>query len=188
MPLKAGNKTRVSTITRSSTISQPMAICPRWLSINCRFFFSSRRRHTISLCDWSSDVCSSDLINHAVVIVGWDDARSAWHVRNSWGPDWGEDGYIWMRYGGNSIGAYAAWADAKKIAKTSSPLASFQDRYVSVQNDTGEDLTVNVEALAPSGTKYAWAPADPAKSTKAWTYRVPAGKTLDLKRQDSNSF
>src|SRR5262252_10301730 len=26
-----------------------------------RFFFSSRRRHTSSLCDWSSDVCSSDL-------------------------------------------------------------------------------------------------------------------------------
>src|SRR5215204_7398313 len=24
-------------------------------------FFSSRRRHTSSLCDWSSDVCSSDL-------------------------------------------------------------------------------------------------------------------------------
>ena len=26
-----------------------------------KFFFSSRRRHTRSLCDWSSDVCSSDL-------------------------------------------------------------------------------------------------------------------------------
>src|SRR5207247_5056384 len=26
------------------------------------FFFSSRRRHTISTRDWSSDVCSSDLI------------------------------------------------------------------------------------------------------------------------------
>src|SRR2546430_13725498 len=25
------------------------------------FFFSSRRRHTIFDCDWSSDVCSSDL-------------------------------------------------------------------------------------------------------------------------------
>src|SRR6202049_5267133 len=25
------------------------------------FFFSSRRRHTIYQCDWSSDVCSSDL-------------------------------------------------------------------------------------------------------------------------------
>src|SRR5207248_4101545 len=26
-----------------------------------KFFFSSRRRHTISYGDWSSDVCSSDL-------------------------------------------------------------------------------------------------------------------------------
>src|SRR5690349_23663698 len=28
---------------------------------NATFFFSSRRRHTRSLRDWSSDVCSSDL-------------------------------------------------------------------------------------------------------------------------------
>src|SRR2546430_14330784 len=27
-----------------------------------RFFFSSRRRHTRFDCDWSSDVCSSDLL------------------------------------------------------------------------------------------------------------------------------
>src|SRR5205085_3214865 len=27
----------------------------------CCFFFSSRRRHTSFDCDWSSDVCSSDL-------------------------------------------------------------------------------------------------------------------------------
>src|SRR5260221_8165985 len=30
---------------------------------NLLFFFSSRRRHTRSLCDWSSDVCSSDLFS-----------------------------------------------------------------------------------------------------------------------------
>src|SRR3989475_2273518 len=30
------------------------------------FFFSSRRRHTIFDCDWSSDVCSSDLTTEAV--------------------------------------------------------------------------------------------------------------------------
>src|SRR2546430_5793592 len=28
----------------------------------CLFFFSSRRRHTRFDCDWSSDVCSSDLL------------------------------------------------------------------------------------------------------------------------------
>src|SRR5262245_64346148 len=30
------------------------------------FFFSSRRRHTRCLSDWSSDVCSSDLLGPAI--------------------------------------------------------------------------------------------------------------------------
>src|SRR2546427_5962337 len=33
------------------------------------FFFSSRRRHTRFDCDWSSDVCSSDLQVHALAAV-----------------------------------------------------------------------------------------------------------------------
>src|SRR6267142_3991134 len=36
------------------------------------FFFSSRRRHTRLTCDWSSDVCSSDLDfrdRHGIAIV-----------------------------------------------------------------------------------------------------------------------
>src|SRR6478672_12256597 len=33
------------------------------------FFFSSRRRHTRSDRDWSSDVCSSDLHWHAIPAV-----------------------------------------------------------------------------------------------------------------------
>src|SRR5260370_5019587 len=32
------------------------------------FFFSSRRRHTRFKCDWSSDVCSSDLPNPSVAL------------------------------------------------------------------------------------------------------------------------
>src|SRR5438034_10892109 len=32
------------------------------------FFFSSRRLHTRSLCDWSSDVCSSDLRMRARIL------------------------------------------------------------------------------------------------------------------------
>src|SRR6185369_12644302 len=33
------------------------------------FFFSSRRRHTRFKCDWSSDVCSSDLLSAATLLV-----------------------------------------------------------------------------------------------------------------------
>src|SRR2546430_11064427 len=33
------------------------------------FCFSSRRRHTRFDCDWSSDVCSSDLINFIALLL-----------------------------------------------------------------------------------------------------------------------
>src|SRR5699024_11937205 len=35
----------------------------------CCFFFSSRRRHTRSKRDWSSDVCSSDLSSLGAVSI-----------------------------------------------------------------------------------------------------------------------
>src|SRR6202795_4426391 len=38
--------------------SKPHASC----RFSILFFFSSRRRHTISISDWSSDVCSSDVL------------------------------------------------------------------------------------------------------------------------------
>ncbi len=42
-------------------------------------------------------------MNHAIALVGWDDNpddsdMGAWILRNSWGPDWGLDGYMWVRY------------------------------------------------------------------------------------------
>src|SRR5207237_6799397 len=38
-------------------------------------FFSSRRRHTRFKCDWSSDVCSSDLLTEAGTALTLNDFR-----------------------------------------------------------------------------------------------------------------
>src|SRR2546429_3610911 len=46
--------------------------------LNLFFFFSSRRRHTRCSRDWSSDVCSSDLVALVVgLVLGW-----RWFERN----------------------------------------------------------------------------------------------------------
>ncbi len=59
-------------------------------------------------------------INHAVVLIGWDDTKQAWLMRNSWGTSWGdtcgygaEKGYMWISYNSNNIGYASAWVQAK---------------------------------------------------------------------------
>ncbi|MEN8223321.1 MAG: C1 family peptidase [Acidobacteriota bacterium] len=42
--------------------------------------------------------------NHAIILCGWDDAKGAWLLKNSWGTGWGENGYMWISYGCNIVG------------------------------------------------------------------------------------
>ena len=55
----------------------------------------------------------SDGGGHAVTLIGWDDDKQAWLIKNSWGTDWGYDGYGWLKYGSNRIGRNARWVRAK---------------------------------------------------------------------------
>src|SRR5207249_5070906 len=52
---------------------------PRRIGITYTFFFSSRRRHTRSKRDWSSDVCSSDLVHECQQLAHGDQVA---HLRN----------------------------------------------------------------------------------------------------------
>jgi hypothetical protein len=36
--------------------------------------------------------------NHAVLIIGYDDAQNCWIIRNSWGTGWGEKGFFRVHY------------------------------------------------------------------------------------------
>jgi C1A family cysteine protease len=51
-------------------------------------------------------------INHAPVLVGWDDSQGTngvWILRNSWGPGWGEGGYMRIEYGCCKVGYGACY-------------------------------------------------------------------------------
>lgn len=66
-------------------------------------------------------VSSDAIVNHAISIIGWDDNKGSWLVKNSWGAYWGENGYAWVKYGSNKIGTMAAWADAALVTNPDDP-------------------------------------------------------------------
>jgi C1A family cysteine protease len=44
-----------------------------------------------------------DNVDHAIQLTGYSTSQGGyWIVRNSWGADWGESGFIWLQYGQNT--------------------------------------------------------------------------------------
>ncbi|GFO42826.1 dipeptidyl peptidase 1 [Plakobranchus ocellatus] len=63
-----------------------------------------------------------ELTNHAVLIVGWGEVSSPvpdkyWIVKNSWGADWGMDGYFWIRRGTDECGIESLAMEATPIIR-----------------------------------------------------------------------
>ncbi len=51
-----------------------------------------------------SATCGSSLVNHAIVLVGWNDTDNTWILRNSWGSRWGESGYMRLVRNSSNVG------------------------------------------------------------------------------------
>src|SRR5438046_6164337 len=83
--------------------SIPQLICV--VMVYIFFLFSSRRRHTILVSDWSSDVCSSDLIAK-FELTGEEQATSA--------------ALLWLLRGDAGQRALIAWSMGWEPAKLAS--------------------------------------------------------------------
>ncbi|MFP4642276.1 MAG: C1 family peptidase [Dehalococcoidia bacterium] len=68
---------------------------------------------------YTLDYSGAEDINHCVTIVGWSndlpplegqtDPASGWIVKNSWGTDWGDEGYFYITYSSAGIGKYTSF-------------------------------------------------------------------------------
>jgi len=89
------------------------------------------------------DEFASGDINHAVTLVGWDDNKQSWLIKNSWGTWWGESGYMWIAYGCNKIGSDAAWVYAKP--KRPAGAGDYEVVVYEHANYQGKSLVYSVE-------------------------------------------
>ena len=88
-------------------------------------------------------------VNHCVLLIGWDDSKGAWLIKNSWGTNWGstceygtERGYIWIKYGNDNVGLLPGWVRAKNVAYTLDPsrLRKYYPRFVPFPPDELQKL------------------------------------------------
>lgn len=76
--------------------------------LNQKELMGNKRVIRMPTCTWSAshfhqsdhaDDHSTSLYikhDHAVTLVGWSCERNAWKILNSWGPEWGDDGALWV--------------------------------------------------------------------------------------------
>merc|ERR1719498_313101 len=66
----------------------------------------------------SSSGCGTQ-IDHAVQLTGYNAEGNYWIVRNSWSTQWGENGFVYVEYGGNNCGitSQATIVSVQKVAE-----------------------------------------------------------------------
>ncbi len=91
-----------------------------------------------------SAACGSSKVNHAIVLIGWDDATQTWVLRNSWGSSWAEQGYMRIKYGTSNVGYSANYVvlASDKANQTISAI-SFSPATVTVSGTTTASATAS---------------------------------------------
>lgn len=84
-----------------------------------------------------SSACRDYPVNHGVILTGWDDDLGIWYLRNSWGTNWGESGWMRIRYSTSRIGYNATYitygsSPPPTAVPTISPTPSVRRLYLPV--------------------------------------------------------
>jgi inhibitor of cysteine peptidase len=113
--------------------------------------------------------------NHGVVLVGWgiEAGRGYWIMRNSWGPSWGDHGYMRIAWGANGIASKVAYAVVSLYASAGRPQNVEQGATVTLDGSDSADADGPIRS-------YAWVQTDgpevklSAADTAQATFTAPA--------------
>jgi hypothetical protein len=134
-------------------------------------------------------------LNHLIVIVGWKDDSSIgrggyWICKNSWGTDWGYDGFFNIEYGGLFTGIWIEWVDYNPNSFDWPPVAEAGGLY---QGDVGQaikfDASRSVDAEGEI-VSYYWDFGDGAYGTgvsSSHEYSQPGVYKVTLTVTDSDN-
>lgn len=99
---------------------------------------------------WNEQVGNwDDSVAHAMVISGWDDHKNAWKVMNSWGNNYGDNGYGWIDYD-FLFDALLSASELDEIAynmfilQTSPPFNCIIPYSIEIEENGGNNQTGNI--------------------------------------------
>jgi hypothetical protein len=127
---------------------------PLWFAVDVEDNWSNLQKGEV----WKNSAGKAG--GHAMVIVGWDDAKNAFKVANSWGTDWADNGYGWIDYAflktllaaRPSIGVIFPNDNQRTVFNKLSPAscgnAGWGDVYI--QNNRKEEIAIEMS----NGTTY----------------------------------
>lgn len=64
----------------------------------------------------TDDTCDGTTPNHALLLVGYNNIEGYWVIKNSWGAEWGRQGYVYMNNSQENACGVAAYATAAYVA------------------------------------------------------------------------
>jgi len=132
----------VMAIKRALVEGGIVLVCAR---VNPEFMYGEFAQYTKEVHDRGSVARRPDQPHgyHAMAIVGYNDARQALLFMNSWGTDWGENGYLWVSY--DLLDEYNLGADKENLVEfavvmrdTKEPIVRLDGKYETVTSDNFE--------------------------------------------------
>jgi C1A family cysteine protease len=98
-----------------------------------------------------SNPCYYTPTNHAIALVGWDDADGVFILRNSWGSYWGENGYMRIKYNSAIVACEACYLTIDDIvlqlgvSREEVDMWVFNKEYADIDLKVDKNNNVNVQ-------------------------------------------